>query len=96
MYLSALGEQIRLGVVGNLHCGKLVSGVTVPCSPNFNNAPRMMPVGIATYCTFLVTETELIHTIRTRRTSLARFVASALLSQEETRTMGLKALSCRT
>lgn len=96
MYLSALGEQIRPGVVEDVHCGKLVSGVTVTCNPNLISAPRMIPVGIATYCIFWVTQAEWFHTIRTLRTSLARFVASALLSQEEMRATGLNELSWRT
>ena len=56
----------------------------------------MIPAGIATYYTFWVPLTECFDIIRTRRTSLARLVASALLSQEEIRPMGLKELSVRT
>jgi len=40
--------------LGDVHCGKLISGVTVTCNPNLINAPRMIPAGIATYYTFWV------------------------------------------
>lgn len=95
MYLwPFLNGQIRPGTIGDVHCGRLVSGVTVPCNPNLTNAPRMIPAGIATYCRFLGHLDGIL--IIAIRTSLARFVASALLSQEEMRAMGLKELSCRT
>ena len=76
----------------------MISGLTVPAYPSLERAPRIIPAGIATYCEIqkgLIGFLKLLED-KGNLTKRARFMESARLSHEESRDMGLKALSCRT
>ena len=72
----------------------MISGFTVPAYPSLERAPRIIPVGMATYCEILIR----LNLLKNKRnlTKRARFIESARLSHDESRVIGLKALSCRT